>query len=134
MTGINESPCSSEKSMIIDYMEKGFLDNIIDLFAYDTSCFPLLIDMLSDERLRVRIGATAMFEHFSISHNEHLSKLIPDIAKLLEHPNPTIRGDCAYILGIIRQPACLTYLEMHKNDENTIVREIIQEAIEEIRR
>ncbi|HIJ59023.1 MAG TPA: HEAT repeat domain-containing protein [Nitrospirae bacterium] len=135
MTGIN-SPHNSntlDNSMIIDYMEKGFLDNIIDLFIYNTSYFPLILEMLTDERLRVRIGATALVEHFSISHNEHLLRLIPDIAKLLKHKNPTIRGDCAYILSLIKDPSSLPYLEAHKDDENNIVRQIIEEAIVEIK-
>ncbi|MCX8069925.1 MAG: hypothetical protein N2738_05415 [Thermodesulfovibrionales bacterium] len=133
LIGINNSPCSSDKAMIIDYMEKGFLENIIDLFSHDTTCFSLIVDMLADERIRVRIGATALVEHFAISHNEHLSRLIPNIAQLLNNSNPTIRGDSAYILGLIRQPSCLPYLEMHKEDENMIVREIIEEAIDEIK-
>lgn len=48
--------------MILDHMDKGFLENIIDMFKKDETLYPVLISMLRDERMRVRIGATALVE------------------------------------------------------------------------
>jgi len=39
------------KMMIADYMEKGFLENIVDMFKHDRSLSPLIADLMRDERI-----------------------------------------------------------------------------------
>lgn len=99
MTGIN----NDLKTMILDYMQKGFLENIIDMFKHDKSLYPIIIDMIKDERIRVRIGAIALAEELvkNSKEKEHFAEIIPAISNLLQNPNPTIRGDAAYLLEII---------------------------------
>lgn len=97
MIGINEEL----KSMISDYMQKGFLENIIDLFKHDKSLYPLIIDMIKDNRIRVRIGAFALVEELLKQSSEDLRELTPLIMPLLNDPNPTIRGDAEYLLEIL---------------------------------
>ncbi len=48
------------KTMLADYMENGLLDNIIDMFKHDQSLYAFVGDLITDERIRVRIGATAL--------------------------------------------------------------------------
>lgn len=117
------------KTMVLDHMENGFLENIIDMFKYDESLFPLIIDMLKDERMRVRLGATALVEEMVKLKPEPLIKLIPDIAALLKDKNPTVRGDGANILGIIGHEDVLPFLKDSANDEDSNVREIVKDAI-----
>ena len=52
------------KKMIADYMENGLLDNIIDMFKRDDSLYAYVGDLLTDERMRVRIGITALRRKF----------------------------------------------------------------------
>lgn len=118
--------------MILDYMDKGFLENIIDLFKKQHDCFPLIKDMLVDERIRVRIGATALVETLVNGFRDALVGIIPLIAGLLSDPNPTIRGDCAYILGLIGHKSAIPYLQRHRQDDDPLVREIVEESIQEI--
>lgn len=118
--------------MILDYMDKGFLDNIIDLFKKQHDCFPLIADMLADDRIRVRLGVTALVETLVYSHRDILVNIIPLIGNLLSDPNPTIRGDSAYILGLIGHQSAIPFLLEHNQDENPLVKEIIEEAIQEI--
>ncbi|MFQ3574234.1 MAG: HEAT repeat domain-containing protein [Thermodesulfovibrionales bacterium] len=118
--------------MILDYMDKGFLDNIIDLFKKHHDCFMLISDMLVDERIRVRLGVTALVETLVHSHRDVLVEIIPTIAELLSDPNPTVRGDSAYILSLIGHQSALPYLLDHRQDENPIVREIIEDTIREL--
>lgn len=129
MTGTNSGYL---RAMVLDYMEKGFLDNIIDMFRHDESLFPLIIPMILDERVRVRLGATALVEELSATHRDSLARLIPDIAGLLEDPNPTVRGDGANLLGLIRHPAALPFLARLEDDDNESVREIVCESIAEV--
>ncbi len=116
------------KTMILDHMEKGFLENIIDMFKHDESLFPLI----RDERVRVRLGATALVEELIRHKPEPLIRLIPDIAALLKDENPTVRGDGANLLDIIKHKDALPFLLNAENDVDKDVREIVREAIKNI--
>lgn len=118
--------------LIADHMESGFLDNIIDMFKHDKSLYPLLGDLLADERSRVRIGVVALVETLQEEDRENVIKAIPSIAKLLKDPNPTIRGDAAYLLGIIGHRNALKFLNDAVFDHNELVRTTILESIEEL--
>ena len=119
--------------MIADYMDGGFLDNIIDMFKHDKNYFPYIGTLLGDERMAVRIGATALVETFKDMDPGNVLKSIPGVVKLLKDPSSVIRGDAAYMLCIIGHKDALPFLEEALNDENDLVRETVEEAIEEIR-
>jgi HEAT repeat protein len=118
--------------MVLDHMEKGFLENIIDMLKHDESLFSLIIDMVKDERIRVRLGATALVEEMAKIKPKPLVKLIPDIAALLKDENPIVRGDAANILEIINHKDALPYLLNARDDADENVRYLIKEAIENI--
>ncbi|RJQ56972.1 MAG: HEAT repeat domain-containing protein [Nitrospiraceae bacterium] len=121
------------KKLIADYMENGFLENIIDMFKYDKKLFPLIGDMLEDERSRVRLGAVALVETLMPEHGGDIRTAIPGIAKALKNPGPTIRGDAAYLLGLIGHEEALPFLSDAIDDEHEMVKETVIEAIETIR-
>jgi HEAT repeat protein len=120
------------KTMVLDYMEKGFLENIVDMFRHDESIFPVIIDMIKDERVRVRLGATALVEELVKLKPEPLVRLIPDIAALLKDESPTVRGDAANLLDIINHRDALPFLLTAENDPDVNVREIVKDAINNI--
>ena len=120
------------KTMVLDYMDNGYLENIIDMFKHDESLYPLVIDMIRDERVRVRLGAAALVEELIKTNRESLVRLVPAIGGLLEDPSPTLRGDAAYLLGIIGHAEALPFLLNAREDENRFAREIIGDAIHEI--
>jgi HEAT repeat protein len=125
---------SDIRTMIADYMEKGFLENIIDMFRHDKGLYPLIGDLMTDERMRVRLGISALVETLTKEDGEGISGAIPGIADLLTNENPTIRGDAAYLLGIIGQRHAMPFLIKVAGDENPTVRQLVREAIEEIER
>ena len=118
--------------MIADHMENGFLENIIDVFKHDKSYYPFVGNMLGDERIGVRIGTVALIEVLKTEDLDNVLLAIPGIAKLLRDPSPTIRGDAAYVLGIIGHEDGLPYLEEAHNDEHLLARETVEEAISAI--
>ncbi|MGO9953243.1 MAG: HEAT repeat domain-containing protein [Dissulfurispiraceae bacterium] len=120
------------KTMVLDYMDDGYLENIIDMFRHDEALYPLVIDMISDERVRVRLGAVALVEELVRTDREPFVRLIPDIARLLDDTNPTRRGDAAYLLGLIRHVDALPFLLKMQTDDNVFVREIISDAVHDI--
>lgn len=120
------------KTMIADYMENGFLENIISLLKQDKNLFPILGHLISDERARVRVGAVALVETLRGEYLEEIRKAIPEIAKGLSNPNPTIRADSAYLLGMIGHRDAVPYLSKALNDENPLVKETVEETIVEL--
>jgi len=120
------------KTMIADYMEKGFLENIIDMFKHDKGLYPLIGELMTDERMRVRLGISALVETLAKEDRNTIARAIPGIAHLLRNENPIIRGDAAYLLGIIGQREVLPFLVEAADDDNSGVRQIVREAIEEI--
>jgi len=122
------------KKMIADYMENGFLENIMDMFKYDRTLYPLIGELMADERGRVRLGTVALVEILKKKYLNEVLTAIPGIAKLLKDSNPTIRGDAAYLLGIIGHKDAMSFLSeaFNSEDENDIVKEIIKESIERI--
>jgi HEAT repeat protein len=119
-------------NMLIEYMGKGFLDNIIALFKQDRSLFRFVADMLGDENMRVRLGATALVEELAGEHTTQLRNAVPGIIELLKHENPTIRGDAAYVLGIIKDRSAREALVACLHDSHQSVREVANDALAQI--
>jgi len=122
------------KAMLIEYMGKGFLENIISLFKQDRSLFRFIPDMLGDENLRVRLGATALVEELAADFREDLRAAIPGIIRLLDHDNPTIRGDAAFVLGTIRDRSAIDALRASLKDDHPGVRDAAMDAILDLER
>ena len=113
-------------------METGFLENIIDMFRHDSTLYPLIGSLIQDERVRVRVGITALMEELKKLDADNISAALPDLLPLLSHTEPFVRGDAANLLGIIGDNRALPSLERLLEDENADVRLITHEAIEEI--
>lgn len=122
------------KAMIADYMERGFLENIVDMFKNDMGLYVMVGDLMKDERMRVRLGAAALVEILAKEDADHIVSSIPSISSLLRDESPTIRGDAAYVLGMIGHEEAMPYLVETLSDQNADVREIAREAIEDIKR
>jgi len=119
-------------SLIADYMEKGFLENIIDMFRHDSSLYLLVGNLIQDERVRVRVGITALMEELRKLDAQHISGAVPGLLPLLNHTEPFVRGDACNLLGIIGDKDTMSYIEKLLIDENFDVRLIAKESIEEI--
>ncbi|HET6513823.1 MAG TPA: HEAT repeat domain-containing protein [Thermodesulfovibrionales bacterium] len=121
------------KSTIADHMEKGFLENIIDMFKHDRGLYALIGELMTDERMRVRLGISALVETLAKDDPGGIVLAIPGIADLLKDSSPTVRGDAAYLLGIIGHCKAIHYLAEVLCDDSEDVRGIVRESIEEIR-
>ncbi len=121
------------RTLISDHMENGFLDNIISLYKQDKVLYSLIGDLIQDERIRVRIGISALIETLSKEDPDNISNAVPGILPLLKNPNPVLRGDAAYLLGVIGDKELIPSLqEVLNSDKNPDVITIAKEAIEEI--
>jgi hypothetical protein len=121
-------------SMIADYMEKGFLENIVDMFRHDSTLYPLIGTLIQDQRVRVRIGVTALLEELKVKDGGNVSQALPGLLPLIDHENPVVRGDVSNLVGIIGGKEAVPFLEKLLADKDPDVRLISREAIEEIKR
>ncbi len=117
------------RAMLIEYMGNGFLDNIIAMFKQDNSLYRFVPDLLGDDNLRVRLGATALVEELVVEHREELKAAVQGTVGLLKHENPTIRGDAASVLGIIKDASAIDALRTCLNDEHPGVREVARDSL-----
>ncbi len=122
------------KDMLIDYMGRGFLENIIALFRQDPTVYRFIADMLGDDNIRVRLGATALVEELVQDHRRELQSAVPGVVALLRHENPTIRGDAASVLGLIKDTSSEGALRECLHDSHPGVREAARDALEEMGR
>jgi len=120
---------SELKDMLIEYMGKGFLENIIDMFKHDPSLFRFLPDLISSENTRVRIGAVALVEELRDFFKDRIEETLPTLVRLLENGDDTLRGDIAYLLSILNTPSAHDILKTLSNDENPDIREIVEETL-----
>ncbi len=121
------------KDMLIEYMGKGFLDNIIALFKQDDTVYRFIPDMLGAEQLQVRLGTVALVEELmAAGRRKELRAAIPGLIGLLQHANPTIRGDAASLLGTLGEGSAKEALEKCLKDEHPMVREAAREALSDI--
>jgi len=120
------------RAMLSEYMEKGFLENIIAMMRQDPSTVRFIPDLLGDDVIRVRLGATALVEDLAKEHRQALAAAVPGLLVLLGHENPTIRGDAANVLGIIGDRSALPALKKLLEDGNPSVREIAQDSMKDI--
>jgi HEAT repeat protein len=119
------------RQMIADYMEKGFLSNIVAMFKVDLSLYDLVGDLLKDERFRVRMGVTALMEELHQMNPDDAKSAIPSLLPLLSHGTPTIRGDAAYLVGLIGDKKERESLVPLLSDPNPQVIEIVKDILEQ---
>jgi hypothetical protein len=120
------------RTMLIEYMGRGFLENIIALMKQDPATVRFIPDLIGDDNIMVRLGATALAEELVKDHRQALGGAVPGLVALLGHENPTIRGDAANVLGIIRDSSALEALMKSRADKHPAVREIVRDILREI--
>jgi hypothetical protein len=120
------------KKLIADYVEDGFLDNIVDMFKHDKSLYSYIGDLMRDERIMVRIGISALVETLREEDSEHISRALPSVIPLLEDQNPMLRCDAAYVLGIIGHKDAIPFLRKASQDGHPHIRTIAEESIDDI--
>lgn len=129
---MQSSPQGDLQQMISDYMEIGFLDNIIDMFRHDSSLYDLIGTLIQDERIRVRVGITALMEELKRLDPGNIIRAQKNLLPLLAHTDAVVRGDTANLIGIIGDRGSLPFLEQCLLDIHEDVRMVAGEAIAQI--
>ncbi|WP_353684070.1 HEAT repeat domain-containing protein [Thermodesulfovibrio sp. 3907-1M] len=122
------------EEMLFDYLDNGYLENIITFFEHEPEQIKLIPRMLADERLRVKVGAFAIIEEMKTKNPGLLREIIPGIVELLNSKEKNIRGDAAYALEIIGdEKARPALIEALSKEDDAQVKEFIEDALKSIR-
>jgi len=121
-----------DASDLADFLEKGLLENLVILFRSEPDLYPLLADLLGDERIAVRLGASALVESLLEEDAGNGGRIASALLPLLDSGSPTVRGDAAWLLGAAGDSGALPGLRGIIDDENPDVREAVREALERI--
>lgn len=83
-----------------------------------------------DANISVRLGVSGLLEAYT--NTPELQWLLPDLAELTRHADHRVRADACHLLGRTGSAAARAYVEVCLNDANEEVREIAEEAMEEL--
>lgn len=112
-------------------LEEGKYDLLPTLFRSDPDLYALLPELLADERIGVRLGASALVEELACSDPGNRPRAEAALVGMLGDADPVRRGDAAYLLGFAGGEASRGLLaRLAAEDPDTDVREAAAEALE----
>ncbi len=119
---------------IAEFLGRGLLDVLVDLFKSDPSLYGLLGELLADPQMGVRLGTSALVEELAVADPGRRGLAAAALAPLLAAQDPMRRGDAAWLLGFVGGASEQAVLDnLADKDPNADVREIAAEAAGKIR-
>ena len=119
---------------VAEFLGKGLLDVLVDLFKADPALYALLGELLASPQMGVRLGASALVEELADVDPDRRPLAAAALAPLLRGADPVRRGDAAWLLGFVGGPGELAALDaLALDDSNADVREAAAEAAAKIR-
>ncbi|HBB40322.1 MAG: hypothetical protein COW73_08640 [Nitrospirae bacterium CG18_big_fil_WC_8_21_14_2_50_70_55] len=126
-------PDTTLTPMLADGLADGLLENVLALVRQEPHQAPLLAGLVADERVRVRIGAVAAVEVLQKEANGGLPALAEALLPHLLADGATLRGDAAYLLGLVGELRHLDLLTPLRADPHPDVVVLAEEAMAMIR-
>ena len=117
---------------VADFLGKGLLGNLVSLFRAEPSLYPLIGELLADERIAARVGVSALVESLVEEDPGHTHLAVKALMPLLKSSRALVRGDAAWLLGVVGRPEALAGLRRLLEDVDQGVREAAAEAMEGI--
>lgn len=98
----------------------------------DTNRLKPLLAFVADPgaKLEVRLGVSALLE--AHANSPSLQNLLPQLAELTRHADHRVRADACHLLGLTGSATARAHIETCLNDAHEEVREIAEEAMEEL--
>jgi len=128
---MSEVSDSELKKVIADFLEMGYVENIVSMFKKEPLYFEWTGEILQDERFNVRLGMTILFEELQILEVNDMERAIPSLKSLLDHESSLIRGEAIGILGIIATDEAIQLICSKQDDPNPQVREMVTFVLED---
>jgi hypothetical protein len=88
-------------SRVADFLGRGLLDVLVDLFKAEPALYGLLGELLASPDIGVRLGASALVEELAAADPARHPLAAAARSPLLGQADPVRRGDAAYLLGFV---------------------------------
>lgn len=113
-------------------LKQGGYKQAVAFVAEDSHRLKPLLSIVANPsaNIEVRLGVSALLEAYT--NAPELRKLLPQLAELSRHTDHRVRADACHLLGLTGSAAARPLVETCLNDENEEVREIAEEAMEEL--
>lgn len=113
-------------------LKEGGYKQASKFIAEDTSRLKSLLNIVSNPaaNIEVRLGVSALLEAYT--NAPELKNLLPQLAELTHHADHRVRADACHLLGLTGSAAARGYVAACLNDSEEEVREIAQDALEEL--
>ncbi|ADE12404.1 thioredoxin family protein [Sideroxydans lithotrophicus] len=113
-------------------LKEGSYPQAVAFITADTRRLKSLLAIVADPEanISVRLGVSALLEAYA--HTPELQALLPKLAELTFHFDHRVRADACYLLGLTGSVAARTYVEACLKDPHEEVRDIAEEAMEEL--
>ncbi len=129
MSGVSDTEL---KKVIGDFLEMGYVDNIVSMFRKEPQYFDWTGELLQDERFSVRLGLTLLFEELGALKPCLSARAVPSLERALANESALIRGEAIGILGIIGTDEAKRLITKMQKDPSPQVREMVTLALEEM--
>ena len=117
--------------VIADFLEMGYVENIVAMFKQDNRYYQWVGELLEDERFAVRLGVSILFEYLIEDRPNEVSLALPSLTSALQHETALVRGEAASVLAIIATNDAIALVRMVKNDPDAQVAAIAQDILTE---
>lgn len=122
-----------KKELIANMLEKGMLENVIDIAGRE-GLEETLAELVSNSRMRVRMGAVAALEDLHSVDPEKIKKAIPILLEKLKTGEENIRGDVIYALEKIADGDVIEELEEELKNSEGNIKDALEDAISSIKK
>ncbi len=115
-----------------ELMTSGELQKVLQQVQEKPEQMSALLEIMSSKQssLSARIGVGAIMEE--LAGSELLISQVDALGALCQHERPQVRSDACHYLGLSGHESALTYIRPLLEDNNAEVREVAEDAIEEI--
>ena len=114
-------------------VKEGDAIKLAAMMVMDRRLYAGALELLADPEWSVRMGMMVVLEEVAERSSNLVQQAFPYLLQLLDHEVANLRGDAAYLLGLIGDASVLSRLEVVIGDENAEVAGAAQEAIQQIR-
>ncbi len=113
-------------------LKEGDYKHAVAFISGDTHRLKALLSIVADPEanISVRLGVSALLEAYS--NTPALEALLPQLAELSRHADHRVRADSCHLLGLTGIAAARPYVAARLDDPHGEVREIAEEAMEEL--
>lgn len=129
-----QSTVSTKETLKVigDFLDMGHVDNIIAMFRHDPEYYLWTGEILTDERLNVRLGLMILFEELVLTEGEAPKTAIPSLIHTLYHEEPLYRGEALALIGIIGDSTALPHIKKCLQDVSPQVVEAAEMALDDL--